>query len=218
METFEVVRERFAAVYTAALTDILDKRGYRRQTLPHELRPLVPGTRIAGPAFTVLGRPADQPDHDASIRKVLAMLGSIPAEHIAVYSCNQDLAAHLGELSVTSLKARGVVGVVLDGGCRDVRFIIEEGFPVFSRHVTPEDCIWRWDLTATNVPITVGRVAIQPGDWIVADEDGVVAIPAAIVEDVLADAEQKVATESAIRRAVRRGVPPLAAYEEFGSF
>ena len=79
METFEVFRERFAAVYTAALTDILDKRGYRRQTLPHELRPLVPGTRMAGPAFTILGRPADQPDHDASIRKVLAMRGSIPA-------------------------------------------------------------------------------------------------------------------------------------------
>ncbi len=133
------------------------------------------------------------------------MLGSIPAEHIAVYSCNQEIAAHLGELSVASLKARGVVGAVVDGGCRDVRFIIEEGFPVFSRHVTPEDGVWRWDLIATNVPISVGRAAIEPGDWIVADEDGVIAVPAAIVEDVLAEAEEKVATESAIRSAVRRG-------------
>ena len=73
------MRERFEKIYTAALTDILDDRGLRNQTLPHELRPLVPGSRVAGPAFTIEGRPSEVADWDAALRKVLEMLGSVPA-------------------------------------------------------------------------------------------------------------------------------------------
>lgn len=215
------MRERFAAIYTAALADILDARGHREQTLPSEIRPLAPGTRLAGPAYTVKGGAAANPDaasYDAAIRKVLAMLGDVPSGHVAVYACNHDVSAHLGELSVTSLKARGVAGCVLDGGCRDVGFILDEGFPVFTRFVTPEDSTWRWQLEATQVPITIGRVRIEPGDWVVGDDDGVVVVPQAIAEDVLAEAEAKAATESEIRAAVRDGVPPLEAYERYGTF
>jgi 4-hydroxy-4-methyl-2-oxoglutarate aldolase len=215
------VRERFESLYTAALADILDARGFHDQTLPPAIRALAPGTRVAGPAYTVQGRPAEnggEGDYDRALRKVLAMLGDVPPGHVAVYACEQDVSAHLGELSVTSLKARGVAGCVLDGGCRDVRFILDEGFPVFCRFVTPEDSTWRWELEATQVPITIGRARIEPGDWIVGDEDGVVVVPAAIAPDVLAEAEQKAATESAIRAAVREGVLPLEAYERYGTF
>ena len=127
------------------------------------------------------------------------------------------VSAHLGELSVTSLKARGVAGCVLDGGCRDIRFILDEGFPVFSRFVTPEDSTWRWELEATQVPLTIGRVRIEPGDWIVGDDDGVVVVPHAIAESVLVEAETKAATENEIRAAVRDGMPPLEAYEQYGT-
>jgi regulator of RNase E activity RraA len=146
------------------------------------------------------------------------MLGEVPAGHVAVYACDQDVSAHLGELSVTSLKARGVAGCVLDGGCRDVRFILDEGFPVFARFVTPEDSTWRWELEATQVPVTIGNVEIEPGDWVVGDDDGVVVVPQASAVDVLAEAERKAATESEIRGAVREGMPPLEAYERFGTF
>lgn len=212
------LRERFAALYTAALTDVLDDRGLREQTLPHELRPLAPGMRLAGPAFTVQGRPVDTQDWDAAIRKTLAMLGSVPPGQVAVYACDHDVAAHFGELSATSLASREVAGCVLDGGCRDVRFIVDLGFPVFSRFVTPEDSTWRWQIEATQVPVTIGRVRIEPGDWIVADEDGVVAVPAGVAADVLAEAEAKAATEDRIRVAVREGMLPLEAYERFGTF
>ncbi|MFO7571563.1 MAG: RraA family protein [Gaiellaceae bacterium] len=215
------MRERFAAIYTAVLADILDERGLHHQTLPPSIRPLEPGTTTAGQAYTVKGRPAENTgdgDYDRAIRKVLAMLGDVPADHVAVYACAQDISAHLGELSVTSLKARGVAGCVLDGGCRDVRFILDEGFPVFCRFVTPEDSTWRWELEATQVPVTIGRVRIEPGDWIVGDDDGVVVVPHGVAEDVLAEAEQKAATESEIRAAVRDGVPPLEAYERYGTF
>jgi regulator of RNase E activity RraA len=215
------VRDRFEAIYTAALADILDARGIPDRTLPPSIRPLERGTRLAGPAYTVKGEPASNTDaaaYDRAIRKVLAMLGDVPEGHVAVYACEQDVSAHLGELSVTSLKARGVAGCVLDGGCRDVSFIRDEGFPVFSRFVTPEDSTWRWELEATQVPITIGSVLIEPGDWVVGDDDGVVVVPQAIAEDVLAEAEQKAETESEIRSAVREGTPPLEAYERYGTF
>ena len=212
------MRERFAAIYTAALADILDARGLRDQTLPPSIRPLAPGMKLAGPAFTVSGRPAEVADYDAALRKVLAMLGEVPAGHVAVYACGHDVSAHLGELSVTSLAARGVAGCVLDGGCRDVRFVLDEGFPVFSRFVTPEDSTWRWELTATQEPVTIGGVLVRPGDWVVGDDDGVVVVPRELAETVLAEAEEKAATESEIRRAVREGMLPLDAYERFGTF
>jgi 4-hydroxy-4-methyl-2-oxoglutarate aldolase len=212
------MRERFAAIYTAALADILDEHGYRDQTLPPSIRSLEPGMRLAGQAYTVKGKAAQAADYDTALRKVLTMLGDVPAGHVAVYACEHDVSAHLGELSVTSLKARGVVGCVLDGGCRDVRFILDEGFPVFSRYVTPEDSTWRWELEATQIPVTIGRVKIEPGDWVIADDDGVVVVPQAIAEAVLTEAEAKAATESEIRAAVRDGMPPLEAYERFGTF
>jgi regulator of RNase E activity RraA len=212
------VRGRFLAIYTAALADILDERGLHSQVLPPSIRPLAPGLRLAGPAFTVSGRPAESTDYDAALRKVLRMLGEVPSGHVAVYACNQDVSAHLGELSVTSLKARGAAGCVLHGGCRDVRFILEEGFPVFASHLTPDDSTYRWELEATQAPIEIGGVRIEPGDWIVGDDDGVVVVPAALAEEVLVEAERKAATESEIRVAVREGLPPLEAYERFGTF
>jgi regulator of RNase E activity RraA len=212
------VRERFSAVYTAALADVLDDRGYREQVLPPEIRGLAPGTRLAGRAFTVEGRAVDHGDWDGSIRKTLAMLGAVPADHVAVYQCNHDRSAHFGELSATSLLARGVAGCVIDGGCRDTRFILDEGFPVFARHVTPEDCTWRWEVVATQTPITIGTVVVRPGDWVVGDDDGVIVVPQEVAEEVLAEAETKVGTENAIRAAVRDGTSPLEAYERYGTF
>jgi regulator of RNase E activity RraA len=215
------VRERFAAIYTAALADILDARGLHEQTLPSSIRAIGRGMRVAGPAYTVKGAAASNSSgaaYDDAIRRVLSMLGDVPEGHVAAYACDQDVSAHLGELSVTSLKARGVAGCVLDGGCRDVRFILEESFPVFCRYVTPEDSTWRWQLEATQVPIAIGTVRIEPGDWIVGDEDGVVVVPHEIAEEVLFEAEQKAVTESEIRSAVRDGMRPLEAYERFGTF
>jgi 4-hydroxy-4-methyl-2-oxoglutarate aldolase len=218
MEGTAALRQRFEAIYTAALVDILDTRGSRTQTLPPSIRPLERGMKLAGPAFTVRGKPTQIGSYDTSLRKVLRMLGEVPAGHVAVYACAQAVSAHLGELSVTSLAARGVAGCVLDGGCRDVGFIVELGFPVFCAHVTPEDSSWRWELEATQEPISVGEVRVEPGDWVVGDDDGVVVVPGAIAESVLAEAEAKAATESEIRAAVRDGMPPLEAYERYGTF
>jgi regulator of RNase E activity RraA len=175
--------------------------------------------RLAGPAYPVEGRPHTGHDYDAAIRRVLEMLGSVPPGHVAVYQTGDRESAHLGELSVTSLKAHGCAGVVLDGGCRDVDFIVAEDFPVFARYTTPQDCIPRWELRAHgDVVVTIGDVQVAAGDWVVADADGIVVVPQALVEDVLVEAEEKAAVETRIRASVRAGQLPLAAYEEYGTF
>jgi 4-hydroxy-4-methyl-2-oxoglutarate aldolase len=217
-ESLGSIAARFDALYTGAITDVLDRRGFLQQTLPPTLAPLEPGMRLAGPAFTVEGRPRPGADYDESIRGTLAMLGSAPAGHVVVYQTNDSENAHLGELSVVSLASRGAVGAVIDGGCRDVELILREGFPVFARHTTPQDCTRRWEVTATEVPIEIGSVEIAPGDYIVADRDGIAVIPSGVRDAVLEEAEAKVATENEIRDAIRAGERPLAAYERYGTF
>ncbi|MBV8219990.1 MAG: RraA family protein [Solirubrobacterales bacterium] len=210
---------RFGALYTGALTDVLDRHGYLLQTLPSELTPLEPGTRLAGPAYPVLGRPHPGHDYDTSIRRILEMLGSVPAGHVAVYQCNDHRSAHFGELSATSLATRGCAGAVIDGGTRDAEYILREGLPVFSRYVTPQDCVPRWELLDHgDVTIVIGGVRVAPGDWIVGDRDGVVVVPGEGVDELLSEAEAKVATENEIRDSVRQGLLPLDAYERYGTF
>ena len=127
------MRERFAALYTAALADVLDDRGLRHQTLPPELRPVAPGMRLAGEAFTVAGEPGEQATGTLRSGRRSRCSGSVPSAHVAVYATGHDRSAHFGELSAVSPSSRGVAGCVIDGGCRDTRFIADEGFPVFAR-------------------------------------------------------------------------------------
>jgi 4-hydroxy-4-methyl-2-oxoglutarate aldolase len=210
---------RFEALYTGALTDVLDRHGALQQTLPSELAPLRPGMRLAGPVYPVLGRPHPGHDYDRSIRRVLEMLGAVPEAHVAVYQCNDGSSAHLGELSVTSLASRGCAGAVIDGGVRDVDYILRQDFPVFSLYVTPQDCVPRWELLAHgDVTIMIGGVRIAPGDWIVGDADGIIVVPGEMLEQTLAEAEEKVSTENAIRDSVRQGMLQLEADERFGTF
>jgi regulator of RNase E activity RraA len=213
------LKSRFAALYTGAITDVLDRLGLLDQTLPPDITPLRPGMKVAGPAYPIEGRPRPNQDYDTSVRRVLEMLGHVPTGHVAVYQTNDRGSAHLGELSVTSLKARGCAGAVIDGGCRDVDLICLEDYPVFARYTTPQDCTYRWVLVAHGVvSVTVGAVHVVRGDYVVADADGIVVVPQGVLLEVLAMAEEKVETESEIRNAVRSGTSPLDAYERFGTF
>jgi 4-hydroxy-4-methyl-2-oxoglutarate aldolase len=195
----------------------MDSLGLRQQTLPPEIVPLERGMKIAGPVFAVEGRGREM-DPDESIRKILTMLGSIPAQHVGVYAANDESVAHFGELSATALQVRGCAGVVIDGGCRDVDLIKDTGFPVYCRYRTPQDAVSRWDIVEYGHEVTIGGVKAATGDYVVADYDGAVIIPAAVRDEVLARAEEVVKTESAVRDAVLEGMAPLEAFERFGKF
>jgi regulator of RNase E activity RraA len=207
-----------ADLYTAAVADVLDSLGLDRQTLPPAIGPLSPGMRLRGPAFAVEGRPRADAEYEPSIRRILEMLGAVPPGHVPVYATHDDGAAQFGELSATTLEAKGCPGVILDGGCRDVAFIERTGFPVFCRYATPQDSVPRWECREWGHRVTIGDVEVATGDWVVADADGVVVVPAALRDEVLEKAAAVVGTENRVREAVRRGVPPLEAYDEFGKF
>jgi len=212
------LRTRFGAVYTAAVTDVLDELGHRRQTLPPEVVPLEPGARVAGPAFAVEGRTNHSIDPEASIRRILEMLGSVPAGHVAVYEPGDATCAHFGELSATSLQVHGVAGVVINGGCRDVDLIRASGLPVFARYRTPQDAVSRWEVLEWGHEIEIEGVTVATGDYVVGDADGVAIVPYDLIERVFEEAEALVGTENLIRDAVRGGMLPLDAYERFGKF
>jgi regulator of RNase E activity RraA len=124
----------------------------------------------------------------------------------------------MGELSAETLHMRGVAGYLTDGGCRDADFIRKIGFPVFSRFLTPLDVVGAWLPDAYEVPITIGGIAIAPGDYLVADRDGAVIIPGALVTEVLEEVERVMNTENLVRKAILSGVSPTEAYLTYGKF
>lgn len=210
--------DRYEQLHPGAVADGLDALGYERRTLRSDIGPLTLDTRMAGLAFPVRGHPDEGADYDENIERFLQMLGEVPEHGVVAYETNDDEAAHLGELSTTALAAGGCRGAVVDGGVRDVRFILEQGFPVFSRYRTPVDAPPRWRLDDWDVPALVGGVEVRPGDVLVGDVDGVVCVPSDVAEAVLDRAETKAGTEDEVREAVRDGTAPLDAYREFGAF
>jgi 4-hydroxy-4-methyl-2-oxoglutarate aldolase len=211
---------RFAKIYTAAITDVLDELGLLRQTLPYAIQPLTPEMRMAGYAFTARGRPyrGTPRDRDETLRRFLGMLGAVPAESVLVLAANDNEAAHFGELSAEWFRARKVRGAVIDGSTRDAASIIRARFPTFVRYRTPQDSVPRWRVSDWGQPLTLGGVRINLGDVIVGDLDGVVVVPRRVAHEVLQRCERLVGTEGKVRTAVRRGMLPLEAYKKFGTF
>jgi regulator of RNase E activity RraA len=137
---------------------------------------------------------------------------------VLVIQAKDDAAAHFGELSAESLRARGVRGVVVDGSTRDAAAIARLRFPTFVRYRTPQDSLPRWQVQDWGQPVTIGGVRVALGDVIVADLDGVVVVPRRVAHEVLLRCEKLVGTENKVRAAVRRGAKPLEAYEKYGAF
>jgi regulator of RNase E activity RraA len=146
------------------------------------------------------------------------MLGDVTPGQVLVSKANDNVSAHLGELSSETAKYRGARGAVIYGGVRDTDYIINLDFPVFSRYTTPNDVLGRWRLVDYNVPIEIEGTTVRPGDFVVGDRDGVVIIPQEITDEVLIEAEAVMNTENLVRKAILEGVHPLDAYNKYGRF
>jgi len=211
---------RLARLPTAVIADVMDEIGLLRQTLPAPIRPLIPDMRVAGYAFTARGRPfrGAARERDATLRRSLAMLSAVPADSVLVLATNDTGAAHFGELGAEWLRARRVRGAVIDGGTRDAAFLIRARFPAFVRYRSPLQPTGRWRVADWGQPLTIGGVRVSLGDVVVGDLDGVVVVPRRVATEVLARGEKLVAAHNAVRRALKRGMTLLAAYEKFGGF
>ena len=216
----DALPRRFARLYTAAITDVMDEMGMQRQTLPSALQPLTPNMRVAGYAFTARGRPhrGSPRERDATLRRFLGMIGAVPSDSVLVLASNDSVAAHFGELSMEALRRRKVRGAVIDGATRDAAYIARTGFPTFVRYRTPQDSVPRWRVTDWGQPLTIGGVRVALGDIVVGDLDGIVVVPRRAAHEVLTRCEKLVGTENKVRAAVKRGMTPLEAYEKFGAF
>ena len=210
--------ERLAACYSGAVHDVLRGMGHENVVLPASIKPLDPSRRLAGPAWTVSGHIDRTKTRDETLLGWCTLLSRAPAGHVVVCQPHNHEVALMGELSAQTLAARGVLGYVVDGGSRDSDLVLEQGFPGFCSCLTPWDIVGRWIPEAYGAPIDIGGVTIATGDYVLGDRDGVVIVPRGIAEEVIAQTEQVVATESDMRRALVGGMDPVDAYHKYGKF
>ena len=209
---------RLARCYTGAVHDVLRMMGHDNVVLPSTIKAIAPGTRLAGPVWTVSGHIDRTKSRDETLLGWCTLLAKAPAGHVTVCQPNNHEIALMGELSAQTLAARGVLGYVVDGGSRDTDHVLAHGFPVFCSFLTPSDIVERWIPDRYGEPVTIGAVTIKSGDYLLGDRDGVVIIPQALAAEVVAKTEEVVATESEMRRALIGGMDPVAAYHRYGKF
>ncbi|HEY7536879.1 MAG TPA: RraA family protein [Gaiellaceae bacterium] len=208
---------RLAALPVAVLGDVLDRLGRRSQAMEHAVRPLDPGaSSVAGRAFTIAAAPSDELLENPYERE-LAAVDATPAGSVVVLATGGSLdVAVWGELLTTRMLARGGVGVVTDGGIRDVARIRRLGAPAFAAAITPRDSFGRALVTSFGEPVTCAGVDVALGDLVRGDEDGVVVVPAELAADALAAAEGKHGLERIVREGLERGETAAELYDRYG--
>ncbi|WP_299732566.1 RraA family protein [uncultured Tateyamaria sp.] len=208
-------------LFTAVIGDVLDVLGYRNQFLPQPIKPLVPGTKLAGRAMTVLeadypGAGGPGPLSGKPFGLMFEALDDLKEGEIYIASGSSFEYALWGGLMSTRALHLKAAGAILDGYVRDTDEIRALGFPVFSRGAFAQDQGIRGKVLDYRVPINVKGVQVAPGDMIFADDEGVLIIPQAVEQQAISDALAKVATENEVAKAIRAGMSTQEAFATFG--
>jgi regulator of RNase E activity RraA len=213
MENEFVARLRNLAV--ATLSDGCDQVAGKRGFMDYGIKGRVNARKIAGRAATVLEVPSTEP-----YKPELAfdIIDEAPAGSVICIGSGADAnTAVWGELMTAGAVVRGHEGAVLDGGTRDVELIRRDtDFPVYARSIVPSSSVGRLMTIARDVPVAVGGVMVYPGDYIVGDEDGVVAIPAKHVAEIIKFAEEAEAVEAEMVQFIAEVGSMRAAVDRFG--
>jgi len=177
----------------ASVADAVDQITGTRGFLSHDMRPRTGNIRVVGRATTALLKPAppEKATPALSTGMSTAMIDNAKPGEVGVIVIEDGLdVAGIGGLMGTAAKARGMAGVIVDGGVRDLKEVRGLGLAIYARSVVPSSTVSRFAGVAKDVPVQCAGVRIAPGDIIVADEDGVVSVPAARAQEVLKRAQE----------------------------
>ena len=212
-ETEMINRLRNLAV--ATLSDGCDQIAGERGFMDFDIKGRVNARKIVGRAATVLEVPSSEPHKPELAFDVIDE--AAPGSVICIGSGGDANTAVWGELMTAGAVARGHEAALVDGGTRDVELIRRDtNFPVYARSIVPSSSIGRLMTIARDVPVEIGGVIVNPGDYIVGDEDGVVSIPAEHVKAIIEFAEEAEAIEAEMAQFIAEVGSMRAAIDKFG--
>lgn len=202
-----LIGEARQRLYSGVVSDVLDGLGNMHHALVPKIRPLDDSLVLFGPARTALYMPVYHVAAGSNPYELeMALVDSLERDEVPVLACpREERIGPWGELLTTAAQARGAAGCVTDGLVRDVKLIREMRFPVFCGGIGPLDSKGRGVVMAIDVPIECGGVPVAPGDWIFGDVDGVVIIPAALLDQTIEMALRKVQDETTVREELAAG-------------
>lgn len=213
VELFEHIEQN---LYTAVLADSLDELGFRQQAMKETIRPLSPDLVFAGWARTIMCMDVYHMCENPYEIEIEAVDSLLPGEVAVVATGDSKRNAPWGELLSTAAMTRGARGAVIDGLVRDVKKIQSLGFPVFATGIKPVDSRGRGLVVDYNIPVECQGVLVTPGDLVVADFDGVVVVPAAVVTEAVRMATDKVSRENHSRAELMNGSLLRQVYDKYG--
>jgi regulator of RNase E activity RraA len=203
-------------LYAAVVADVLDALGHRSQTVDVPLRRFSGSGVLVGRAKTTLWEEVfdlDPRPYELELRAV----DECRADQVIVAAADGSMRSGVwGELLSTAAGNRGCAGAIVDGAVRDVAKMNELGFCVFARATCPRDSLHRQRVTAVDVRVEIGGVAIEPDDLVVVDDDGLVVVPREIEREALARALEKVSAENRVRDEIRAGAAAGEVFRKYG--